>query len=79
MNSLLLAYLMFRAGLVLRVIAIVGLVGGPLLTVSAVGVWFALYGPGAHAISAVQAFAHHRSRLSRPLTWNSRGPVSRCG
>ena len=57
LNSLLLAYLMFRSGLVPRFIAMLGLVGGPLVTISAVGVLFGLYGPGAHAISAIPVFA----------------------
>lgn len=57
LNSLLLAYLMFRSGLVPRFIAVLGLVGGPLVTVSALGVLFGLYGPGAHAISAIPVFA----------------------
>ena len=57
MNSLLLAYLMYRSQLVPRLIALLGLIGGPLVTVSAVGVLFGLYGPSAHAVSALPVFA----------------------
>lgn len=42
-NSLLLAYLMFRSGLVPRWIAVVGLVGGPLVFLSSTAVLFGLY------------------------------------
>lgn len=57
MNSLLLAYLMYRSQLVPRLIAWLGLVGGPLVTVSACGVLFGLYGPSTHAVSALPVFA----------------------
>jgi hypothetical protein len=43
MNSLLLAYLMYRSGLVPRAIAILGLVGGPLIVVSSTAVLFGAY------------------------------------
>ncbi|MBC6447407.1 DUF4386 domain-containing protein [Actinokineospora xionganensis] len=42
-NSLMLAYLVFRSGLVPRPIAVLGLVGGPLICVSATAVMFGLY------------------------------------
>jgi hypothetical protein len=42
-NSLLLAYLMYRSGLVPRWIAVVGLVGGPLVLVSSTAVLFGGY------------------------------------
>lgn len=42
-NSLMLAYLMFRSGLVPRPIAVLGLIGGPLICVSATAVLFGLY------------------------------------
>jgi hypothetical protein len=42
-NTLLLAYLMYRSGLVPRFIAVVGLVGGPLIFASATAVLFGLY------------------------------------
>jgi Domain of unknown function (DUF4386) len=57
MNSLLLAYLMHRSHLVPRLITGLGLIGGPLVTTSAVAVMFGLYSPAAHAISALPVFA----------------------
>ena len=42
-NSLLLAYLMHRSGLVPRWIAVLGMVGGPLVLVSSTAVLFGLY------------------------------------
>ncbi|MCM0673696.1 DUF4386 domain-containing protein [Micromonospora phytophila] len=42
-NSLLLAYLMYRSRLVPRFIAVLGLVGGPLICASATAVMFGLY------------------------------------
>ncbi|MGW6376949.1 DUF4386 domain-containing protein [Rhodococcus sp. NPDC055112] len=56
-NSLLLAYLVYRSDLAPRPIALLGLVGGPLVTASAIAVLFGLYGPAAHAISALPVFA----------------------
>lgn len=56
-NSLLLAYLVHRGGLVPTWIAMLGIVGGPLVTLSAFGVLFGLYEPTTHAISAVPVFA----------------------
>jgi len=43
MNSLLLAYLMYRSGLVPRTIAILGMVGGPLVFVSGMAIMFGAY------------------------------------
>jgi len=43
MNSLLLAYLMYRSGLVPRTIAILGMVGGPLVIVSGMAIMFGAY------------------------------------
>jgi hypothetical protein len=57
MNSLLLAWLMHQSGLVPRIITRLGLVGGPLVAASGLGVLFGLYGPAAHAVSAVPVFA----------------------
>lgn len=48
---------MYRSQLVPRFIAWLGLIGGPLVTLSALGVLFGLYGPSAHAISALPVFA----------------------
>lgn len=43
MNSLLLAYLMYRSGLVPRAIAVLGLVGGPIVFASSVAILFGAY------------------------------------
>jgi hypothetical protein len=43
LNSIVLAYMMFRTGLVPRPIAVLGLVGGSLITVSAVAVMYDVY------------------------------------
>ena len=56
-NSLLLAYLVYRGALVPTWIAMLGIVGGPLVTLSAFGVLFGLYSPSAHAVSAIPVFA----------------------
>ena len=44
MNSLLLAYLMYRSGLVPRFIAMLGMIGGPLIFVSGIAVMYGAYG-----------------------------------
>lgn len=58
-NTVLLAYLMYRSGLVPRFIAVLGLVGGPLIFASAVAELFGVYKqvsvPG--ALTAVPVFA----------------------
>jgi hypothetical protein len=56
-NSLLLAYLVYRLQLAPRWIAVLGIVGGPLVFVSALGVLFGLYSATTHAVSAVPVFA----------------------
>ncbi|WP_084757373.1 DUF4386 domain-containing protein [Micromonospora cremea] len=57
MNTLLLAYLVYRSQTVPRIIAVLGLIGGPLVTTSAVAVLFGLYSPVDHAIAALPVFA----------------------
>jgi hypothetical protein len=57
LNSLMLAYLAHRMGLVPRWITTLGLVGGPLVFVSAVAVLFGLYSPTSHVVSAIPVFA----------------------
>jgi hypothetical protein len=42
-NTLMLAYLMYRSGLVPRAIAVIGLVGGPVVAVSGIAVLFGVY------------------------------------
>jgi hypothetical protein len=58
-NTVLLAYLMYRSGLVPRFIAVLGLIGGPLIFASATAVLFGLYQQvsGWAAITAVPVFA----------------------
>jgi hypothetical protein len=56
-NSLLLAYLMYRSQLVPRVIAILGLIGGPLVAMSATAVLFGAYDQSVHTITALPVFA----------------------
>jgi len=52
-NGLILGYLMYRSGLVPRRMAMLGLVGGPLVCVSGIAVMFGVFEPG----SAGQAIA----------------------
>ncbi|MFC8453302.1 DUF4386 domain-containing protein [Kitasatospora sp. NPDC057223] len=70
LNTLLLAYLMYRTGLVPRFVAVLGLVGGPLICASAVAVMFGLYpqlsGPGSAA--AVPVFAWEVALAARLVT-----------
>jgi hypothetical protein len=45
-NGLILGYLMYRSGLVPRGMAMLGLIGGPLVCASGIGVLFGLFEPG---------------------------------
>lgn len=58
-NTVLMAYLMYRSGLVPRFIGVLGLVGGPLVFGSAVAILFGAYGQTSTwgALSAVPVFA----------------------
>jgi hypothetical protein len=57
-NSLLLAYLMYRSELVPRFIAVLGMVGGPLVCLSGIGVLFGIYDQvPVHVIAALPVFA----------------------
>jgi Domain of unknown function (DUF4386) len=62
-NTLMLAYLMYRSGLVPRPIAVIGLVGGPVIFASSTAVLFGLYEqismPG--AIAGIPVFAWEMS------------------
>jgi len=61
-NGLLLGYLMYRSGLVPRQIAILGLIGGPLIFASSIAVLFGAYEQtGAHAIASIPEFAFELS------------------
>jgi Domain of unknown function (DUF4386) len=56
-NGLLLGYLMYRSGLVPRQIAMLGLIGGPLIFASSIAVLFGAYEQtGAHAIASIPEF-----------------------
>jgi hypothetical protein len=62
-NTLMLAYLMYRSRLVPRVIAVLGLIGGPLIFVSGTAVLFGLYGQQSvwGAIAAIPVFGWEMS------------------
>jgi hypothetical protein len=45
-NGLILGYLMYRSGLVPRGMAVLGLIGGPLIIASGIGVLFGVFEPG---------------------------------
>ncbi|MFE7774885.1 DUF4386 domain-containing protein [Streptomyces sp. NPDC057445] len=70
LNTVLLAYLMYRSRLVPRFIAVLGLVGGPVICASAVAVMFGLYQqvsvPGSAA--ALPVFAWEVSLAVRLIT-----------
>jgi hypothetical protein len=55
-NGLILGYLMYKSGLVPRRMAMLGLIGGPLLIVGFVGVLFDAFEPGSSAQAAATAF-----------------------
>ncbi|MGX1885936.1 DUF4386 domain-containing protein [Streptomyces sp. NPDC055287] len=69
-NTLVLACLMYRSGLVPRFIAVLGLVGGPLICASATAVMFGLYEqvsvPG--SVAAVPVFAWEVTLAVRLIT-----------
>ncbi|WP_199733594.1 DUF4386 domain-containing protein [Micromonospora sp. BL4] len=73
-NSLLLAYLVYRSQAVPRIIALLGLVGGPLVTTSAVAVMFGLYSPLDHAIAALPVFAWEVSLAVHLIVKGFRSP-----
>ena len=62
-NTLLLAYLMYRSGLVPRAIAVIGLVGGPLIFASSTAELFGAYDQvsGPAALAAIPVFAWEMS------------------
>jgi hypothetical protein len=62
-NTLTLAYLMYRSGLVPRLIAVLGLIGGPLVFASAAAVLFGLYEQVSMwgSIAAIPVFAWEMS------------------
>jgi uncharacterized protein DUF4386 len=62
-NTLMLAYLMYRSGLVPRLIAVLGLIGGPLIFASSAAVLFGLYEQVSvwGSIAAIPVFAWEMS------------------
>jgi hypothetical protein len=56
-NSFLLAYLVYRSELVPRAIAVLGMSGGTLVTLSATAMLFGVYGQSVHTILALPVFA----------------------
>jgi hypothetical protein len=62
-NTLMLAYLMYRSELVPRVIAVLGLIGGPVIFASGTAVMFGLYGQQSAwgSIAAIPVFAWEMS------------------
>jgi hypothetical protein len=62
-NTLMLAYLMYRSGLVPRLIAVLGLIGGPLIFASSAAVLFGLYDQVSvwGSIAAIPVFAWEMS------------------
>jgi hypothetical protein len=62
-NTLMLAYLMYRSGLVPRAIAVIGLVGGPVVAASGIAVLFGVYDQlsPVSALAAVPVFVWEMS------------------
>lgn len=69
-NSLVLAYLMYRSRLVPRFIAVLGLIGGPLICASATAVMFGLYEQVsvAGSVAAIPVFAWEVTLAVRLIT-----------
>ncbi|WP_331766189.1 DUF4386 domain-containing protein [Embleya sp. NBC_00896] len=69
-NSALLAYVMYRSGLVPRFIAVLGLVGGPLICASAIAVMFGLYEQVSvvGSVAAIPVFAWELALAGRLIT-----------
>lgn len=55
-NSVLLAYLLYRADLVPRAITFLGMAGGTLVTLSATAMLFGVYGQSVHTVLALPVF-----------------------
>ncbi|MFD0272904.1 DUF4386 domain-containing protein [Kitasatospora sp. NPDC127111] len=76
-NTVLVAHLMYRSGLVPRSIAVLGLVGGPLIFASAVAVLFGCYGQlsGWGSLAAVPVFAWELAVALRMILRGFRAPA----
>ncbi|GAA3791484.1 hypothetical protein GCM10022226_08090 [Sphaerisporangium flaviroseum] len=78
MNTMLMAYLLHRSGLVPRFIAVLGLVGGPLIFASAIAVMFGLYEQLSvwGAVAAVPVFAWELALAGRLIVKGFKPSVS---
>jgi len=78
-NGLLLGYLMYRSGLVPRGMALLGLIGGPLLMASAIPVLFGIYdaGSAAQVIATIPEFLWEASLGIYLTVWGFRAPALR--
>ena len=70
-NGLILGYLMYRSGLMPRRLAMLGMIGGPLLSLAGIGVLFDLYDAGAPVknIAALPEIIWELSLCIYPLIW----------
>ncbi len=70
-NGLILGYLMYKSGLMPRGLAMLGLIGGPLLILSGIGVLFDLYDAGApvQGIATIPEIIWELSLGIYPLIW----------
>jgi hypothetical protein len=70
-NGLILGYLMYTSGLVPRGLAILGLIGGPLIILSGIGVMFDLYDAGGpvQGIATIPEFIWELGLGIYPLVW----------
>jgi hypothetical protein len=70
-NGLILGYLMYKSGLMPRRLAILGLIGGPLVTLAGIGVLFDLYDAGApvQGIATIPEIIWELSLGIYPLIW----------
>ena len=70
-NGLILGYLMYKSGLMPRGLAVLGLIGGPLIILSGIGVLFDLYDAGApvQGIATIPEIIWELSLGIYPLIW----------
>jgi uncharacterized protein DUF4386 len=70
-NGLILGYLMYRSGLMPRGLAMLGLIGGPLIILSGIGVMFDLYDAGGpvQGIATAPEFIWELALGIYPLVW----------
>ncbi len=73
MNGLLLGYLFYRSGLVPRPLAMLGLVGGPMIFASAIAVLFGAYEQtGTHFIFSLPVIVFEASITIYTIVWGFR-------